>query len=87
MTDRANEKLKELLDSETEDPSVSLRLDATPAGQPGLFPDRERTDDQVIEHQGSPVLLVGQEVALKVGDTTIDYDESGPGPRLVIRRG
>jgi len=60
-------------------------LETTASGQFGIFPDRERTDDHSVEHQGSAVLLVGKEIAQTVGDTTIDYDESGPAPRLMMK--
>jgi Fe-S cluster assembly iron-binding protein IscA len=63
VTERAKEKLKELLQSETDDPSVGLRLAAAPSGEFGIFTDRERDDDQIVQHQGSAVLLVGQEMA------------------------
>jgi Fe-S cluster assembly iron-binding protein IscA len=83
VTERAKEKLKELLETKN-DPLVGLRLGTTASGQYSVFPDRERGDDQTVEHQGAVVLLVGQEIAQMVGDTTIDYDESGPDPRLVM---
>jgi Fe-S cluster assembly iron-binding protein IscA len=85
VTERAKEKLKELLQSETDDPSVGLRLAAAPSGEFGIFTDRERDDDQIFQHQGSAVLLVGQEMADAIGDATIDYDESPPDPRLVMK--
>jgi Fe-S cluster assembly iron-binding protein IscA len=87
VTERAKEKLKELLATETDDPSIGLRLEASTAGEFGVFPDREREDDQVITHQGAVVLLIGQEIAQTTEETTIDYEESEPGSRLVIRRG
>jgi Fe-S cluster assembly iron-binding protein IscA len=87
VTERAKEKLKELLQSETDDSSVSLRLTTAPSGQFGIVPDRERDDDHIVEHQGSPVLLVGQEMANTIGDATIDYDESRPDPRFVMKQG
>jgi Fe-S cluster assembly iron-binding protein IscA len=87
VTERAKEKLKALLETEGNDQSVGLRLGATPAGQFGVFPDRERPDDQVVEHDGAVVLLVGQEVAEKVDNTIIDYEESDSGPGLIIKRG
>jgi len=86
VTERAREKLRELLTSQSDDLSVGLRLDRVSTGELGIFPDREQADDQVIEHQGSALLLVGQGIAQTMGDTTIDCDESGPGPRLVIRK-
>ena len=66
---------------------MGLRLGATPSGQFGVFPDRERPDDQVVEHEGAVVLLVGQEMADKVDNTIIDYEESASGPGLIIKRG
>ena len=86
VTERAKDRLKQLLDTKTDDRSVGLRLEKTSSGQLGIFPDRERTDDQVVEHDGAPVLLIGQEIAQTVGDTTIDCEEGAPGPRLVIKR-
>jgi Fe-S cluster assembly iron-binding protein IscA len=87
VTERAKEKLKALLETEGNDQSVGLRLGATPTGQFGVFPDRERPDDLVVEHDGAVVLLVGQEVAEKVDNTIIDYEESDSGPGLIIKRG
>jgi Fe-S cluster assembly iron-binding protein IscA len=85
VTERAKEKLKELLQGETDDPSFTLRLATAPSGEFGMFPDREREDDQIVEYQGSAVLVVGAEMVTAIGDATIDYDESGPDPRLVMR--
>lgn len=86
VTERAKAKLKKLLDSESDDRSIGLRLGKTASGTLGVFPDRERPDDRVVEHEGAAVLLVGQEVVEKVEDATIDYEEGGPGPGLVIKR-
>jgi Fe-S cluster assembly iron-binding protein IscA len=74
------EKLKELLETESDDQSVGLRLGKTTSGALGIFPDCERPDDQVVEHEGAAVLLVGREIAENVEGTTIDYEEGGPGP-------
>jgi Fe-S cluster assembly iron-binding protein IscA len=87
VTDRAKDRLKQLLETRSDDQSVGLRLEHTSSGQLGIFPDQERADDQVVEHEGAPVLLIGREIAEAVEDTTIDYEEQGgPGPRLVIKR-
>ena len=85
VTERAKERLKELLEMRTEDASVGLRLELTPTGELAVFLDQERADDQVVEHQGAAVLLVGQEIAQSVEDTTIDCDEAGSVTRLLIR--
>ena len=52
----------------------------------GGFRDRERADDQIVQLEGAAVVLVGQEVAKKVKDTTIDYEEGETGSGLVVKR-
>jgi Fe-S cluster assembly iron-binding protein IscA len=86
VTERARERLKALRETAIDDASVGLRLETTSSGGFGVSPDRKRADDQIVEHQRAVVLLVGQEIAEQVEDATIDYDESEPGPRLVIKR-
>ena len=87
VTERAKEKLKELLVTQTDDPSIGLRLESTSPGAFGVFPDRERSDDETVAHEGTVVLLVGREIADSVHDTTIDYEQDEGGSRLVIRKG
>jgi Fe-S cluster assembly iron-binding protein IscA len=86
VTERARAKLKELLKSGSDDESVSLRLGKTTSGALGIFPDSERPDDEVVEHEGATVLLVGREIAENVEGTTIDYEEGGASPGLVIKK-
>ena len=86
VTQRAKAKLKDLLETESDDHSVGLRLGKTPSGALGVFPDRERADDQIIQHEGAAVLLVGQEIAEQLHDTTIDYEENETGSGLVMKR-
>jgi Fe-S cluster assembly iron-binding protein IscA len=86
VTERARAKLRELLTTESDDQSVALRLGKTASGELGVFADRERPDDQVVEHEGAAVLLVGREVAENVEGTTIDYEEGDPAPGLVIKK-
>jgi Fe-S cluster assembly iron-binding protein IscA len=85
VTQRAKIRLKELLErGKPDDPSVGLRLGKTASGALGVFSDRGRADDEIVEHEGVVVLLVGQEIAASMEDRTIDYDERGPDRRLVV---
>jgi Fe-S cluster assembly iron-binding protein IscA len=86
VTERARAKLKELLTTESADESVALRLGKTASGELRLFADRERPDDQVVEHEGTAVLLIGREIAENVEGTTIDFEEGDPAPVLVITK-
>ena len=43
--------------------------------------------DGQLRGGGADTTTVGQDIAVAMGNATIDYDESGPDPRLVIKRG
>jgi hypothetical protein len=88
VTERAKEKLKELKTQSlsqisVEAPNIGLRLDQASAGQLGIFPDSQREGDQVVEHEGAPVLFVGEAIAEAVSGTTIDCE--GEAAQLVIK--
>jgi Fe-S cluster assembly iron-binding protein IscA len=48
--------------------------------------DKEQQDDQVVEHKGAKVLLLGEEVRRALEGVTIDCEEKAEGPHLVVRR-
>ena len=66
------ERLK-VLDHE---PGQLLRLIVKPDGL-GLTLDMERDEDQVVEHEGRPVLLVEPELGDQLSGFTLDV---APGP-------
>jgi hypothetical protein len=89
VTERAKERLNELktrklAEVPPEGAGVGLRLDQTSPGQLGIFPDAHREGDEIVEHDGAPVLFVGQAIAQAVSGTTIDCDEGGE--QLVIKK-
>jgi Fe-S cluster assembly iron-binding protein IscA len=89
VTERAKERLSELkaqklAETNSTDANVGLRLDQASPGQLGIFPDAEREGDEVVEHQGAPVLFVAASIAQAVSGTTIDCE--GDGNQLVIRK-
>ncbi len=88
VTERAKEKLKELKSQSlsqinVEASNVGLRLDQASPGQLGIFPDSPREGDQIVEHEGAPLLFVGPAIAQAVSGTTIDCE--GDGAQLVIK--
>ena len=85
VTERARETFKNKLEDLIERPGVMLRIGRTDSGL-GIFPDRPNDDDQIIEHDGRAVLLIDQEVAETLADTTIDVEEHDDGARVVVRR-
>ena len=85
VTDNAKQFLKELLLAQTDDPDFGLRLTLEPQSkQFGLTLGKEAQGDQVVEHDGSKVLLVGHELGTIIEGVTIDTRDTADGPKLVI---
>jgi Fe-S cluster assembly iron-binding protein IscA len=87
VTEAAKQKLKETLLNNTEDQTAGLRLKIKSPGQFGLVLDNQSPADDVIEHKGLKVLLVGQEIAELLQEATLDVQDTPDGPRLTIFQG
>ena len=86
VTDKARETLKELLLSNSNDPEMSLRLAANQPGQFGLALDKEAEGDQVVDQEGTKVLLIGHELANIADGTIVDVQDTPDGPKLSISK-
>jgi Fe-S cluster assembly iron-binding protein IscA len=87
VTEGAKQELGRILASaKADDSEVCLRLVMGAGGQLSLVLDRETEGDQVVEHEESKVLLIGQELAMPLESVTIDCQETAEGPRLVISK-
>ena len=87
VTDRAKQRLKELLASVGgQGREFSLRLVIDPPGRLGLVPGREGYGDQVVEHEGTTVLLIADEVLPALDGMTLDLEDTPEGPKLAVRR-
>lgn len=67
VTERAKQELKSILSANVDNPEAALRLTTRGPGQLGLGIDMEAPGDQIVEHEGSKVLLVGPELAASLG--------------------
>jgi len=75
VTDRARQQLRAIRDTVAERPEDCLRFRSNERGQFGLYPDTPREGDQVIEHDGTPVLVLGRDIAAAMAGGTIDFEE------------
>jgi hypothetical protein len=89
VTKRAKEALLEKkLAANIKDRDVGLRVAADDNGDLVLVADRARADDQVIEHAGATVLLVGADAQGTLRGVTLDCQETPEGDKeLVLARG
>jgi Fe-S cluster assembly iron-binding protein IscA len=86
VTDRAKIALKSALSRSVEEPGIGLRVEVSEEDACVLFPDREKAGDQVIEHEGDVLLLLGEEVSQPLDGATIDLEETPEGTHLVVTK-
>jgi Fe-S cluster assembly iron-binding protein IscA len=86
VTDRAKIALKSVLSRSVEEPGIGLRVEISEEGSCALFPDQEKAGDQVIEHEGDVLLLIGEEVSQPLDGATIDLAQTPEGAHLVVSK-
>jgi hypothetical protein len=78
-----SERAKELLLERKRAANIAAREGGLRVEEKGgewvLVADRARSDDQVVEHEGVPVLLVGREVQAVLAGTRVDCVEARDG--------
>ena len=86
VTERAKIVLKSALSRSVEEEGIGLRVEISGEGTCALFPDREKAGDQVVEHEGDVLLLIGAEALQPLDGATIDLAETPEGAQLVVTR-
>jgi Fe-S cluster assembly iron-binding protein IscA len=84
LTDRARVALKSVLSRSLDEAGVGLRLDVSEEGGLALFPDTAKEGDEVVEHEGDVLLLIGDDVSQPLQGATIDLTDTPEGARLVV---
>lgn len=86
VTDRAKVALKTALSRSVEEPGIGLRVEISEEGTCALFPDKRKAGDQVVEHEGDVLLLIGTEASQPLDGATIDLASTPEGAQLVVTR-
>ncbi len=79
-------ELKRILDEHTDNAQAGLRLTADQSGTLGLTIDVKTAEDQVLEHEGSELLIIEKNLADSLAGITIDVEETPEGSRLVVTK-
>jgi Fe-S cluster assembly iron-binding protein IscA len=85
VSEGAKKELKRIMAENAEENKVP-RLTASQEGQLGLMMDVEKPGDQAIEHEGSKVLLVEDQLASHLGSISLDAEETPEGTMLMLRQ-
>ena len=85
VTEGAKNELKKILYEKVDHPLAGIRL--LSGAQPdnfGLSIDIEVPDDQVIEHDGSKVLLIDGELSERLDGDILDVEDTASGKSFVV---
>lgn len=85
VTERAKEELEAILLSHEAEADEGLRLLPSPDGRFALMLDTELSGDQVVEYEGSKVLLIGLEYLKILDGKTVDCHDTEDGTVLLVR--
>lgn len=86
VTESAKGLLREILNSNSDDPEMGLRLVLGPEKQMKMVLGEVEPGDQVVEYQGTKVLLVASELAPLFEEITLDVEDTADGPKLVVQK-
>ena len=84
VTERAKQELRSLLSQKVDWPGARLRLMDRGQGIIGLGIDIEAPGDQVLEYDGTRVLICEPVFAASLKGITLDVDDTPEGAELVI---
>jgi Fe-S cluster assembly iron-binding protein IscA len=84
VTEGARQELSRILLSTVDMPQARLRLFPREQGELGLGIDIEMPGDELVEHEGSAVLVVEKSLASNLQGVTLDVDTTPDGAELVI---
>ena len=84
VTERARKELKRMLTSSVDNWYARLRLISRREGRLGLGIDIEMPGDELVEHEGSGLLVVEHELAASLEGVILDVEDNGEGAQLVL---
>ena len=79
-------ELKKILDEHTDNTQAGLRLTTDQSGVLGLTIDVQSAEDEVLEHEGSQLLIIERNLSASLEGITIDVEETPEGRRLVMTK-
>jgi Fe-S cluster assembly iron-binding protein IscA len=87
VTERASKELKQVLEGAIKEPDQLLRLVTDLEGNYKLTLDTEREGDQVVEHEGTKIMVISPEISTELEGAVLDSQDTPVGPVLTISRG
>ena len=86
LTESAAQQLKDTLSEHATEAEQLLRLTPMSSGGFALTLDVEREGDEIVESEGTKLLLLDASIAPALDGATLDSVDTPEGPRLTISR-
>ena len=86
VTERAAQQLKDTLSEHATEAEQALRVTPTSSGDFVLTLDVEQEGDEVVESEGTKILLLDASVGPALDGLTLDCVDTPEGPRLTLSR-
>lgn len=84
VTQQAAAALKQYLETQDHEEAQVLRLVSDGEGNHGFTLDTPNPNDQVVEHDGEPVMVIEPEVSEDLADNILDLQETPAGISLTL---
>src|SRR3954447_9158947 len=88
LTDTATDKVKQLIDAESSDDPLFLRVAVRPGGCSGMsyemFFDSERADDDITQEYGEVAVVVDPASAQYLSGATLDFKDGLQGAGFTV---
>ena len=85
VTENAKQELKRILADNVDHPDAGLRLTSSLSDYFALTIDVAAPDEQVVEYEGSKVLLVDKELSDTLDGDVLDVEDTTEGAALVMK--
>jgi Fe-S cluster assembly iron-binding protein IscA len=84
VTDRAKELIAQALDQNEAEDGQGLRIYLTDEGEFEMSVDAVQEDDQIVDQDGRPLVLVDPEVSWELDGATLDAEQGPEGLDLML---
>ena len=84
VTEQAAAALKQYLETQEREEDQVLRLVSDGEGNHGFSLDTPNSDDQIVEHDGEPVMVIEPTISEDLSDNILDLKETPSGVSLTL---
>jgi iron-sulfur cluster assembly protein len=84
VTEQAAAALKQYLETQEGEEDQVLRLVSDGEGHHGFSLDTPNSDDQIVEHDGEPVMVIEPTISEDLSDNILDLKETPSGVSLTL---